>query len=47
MDKEGRLFLDADRKYDLCNLQADGSHLLTIQAPPGISAYTFTFGSEP
>jgi hypothetical protein len=32
------------RLYSLVSLPDDQQHLLTVQVPPGVSAYDFTFG---
>jgi cytochrome c biogenesis protein CcdA/thiol-disulfide isomerase/thioredoxin len=36
--------VDAQRLYSLVSLPSDQQHALTVQIPPGISAYDFTFG---
>ncbi len=46
MDAHGNIYLDGSRKYDLVNLKGDMKrHTLTINLPPGVSCYSFTFGS--
>ncbi len=48
MNSKGEIYLDSARKYDLCDLHANGqTHFMTIHVPKGVSAYSFTFGSEP
>jgi hypothetical protein len=32
------------RLYNLVSLPTDEQHLLTVQLPPGVQAYDFTFG---
>jgi Thioredoxin like C-terminal domain len=36
--------VSAQRLYSLVSLPTDAQQTLTIQIPPGISAYDFTFG---
>ncbi|HWE14285.1 MAG TPA: cytochrome c biogenesis protein CcdA [Solirubrobacteraceae bacterium] len=40
----GRITVSAQRLYSIVSLPADELHTLTIEIPPGISAYDFTFG---
>jgi hypothetical protein len=40
----GRVTVGAERLYSLVSLPADEQRTLTIEIPPGISAYDFTFG---
>jgi thiol-disulfide isomerase/thioredoxin len=40
----GRITVSAQRLYSVVSLPADELHTLTIEIPPGISAYDFTFG---
>jgi hypothetical protein len=39
-----RVTVSAERLYSLISLPADEQQTLTIEIPPGISAYDFTFG---
>jgi cytochrome c biogenesis protein CcdA/thiol-disulfide isomerase/thioredoxin len=40
----GYFTVSAQRLYNLVKLSADAQMLLTVQLPPGVSAYDFTFG---
>jgi cytochrome c biogenesis protein CcdA/thiol-disulfide isomerase/thioredoxin len=40
----GRVTVREQRLYRLVDLGAPGQHLLTLELPPGISGYAFTFG---
>ena len=40
----GRVTVSAQRLYSLVSLPTDAQQTVTIQIPPGISAYDFTFG---
>lgn len=45
MDSDGEIFMDGDRKYDIADFQGEMKQAtLSISLPPGISAFTFTFG---
>lgn len=45
MDAEGQIFMDGDRKYDIADFRGELKRRdILIKFPPGISAYTFTFG---
>lgn len=47
MNKQGEIFVDEDRKYDIVNLQGQyGRHVLKLHLPKGVSAYAFTFGDQ-
>ncbi len=46
INAEGQIFLSGDRKYDLVDQQGEvGTHTITLWVPPGISFYTFSFGT--
>jgi cytochrome c biogenesis protein CcdA/thiol-disulfide isomerase/thioredoxin len=40
----GRVTVSSERLYSLVSLSADAQQTVTIEIPPGISAYDFTFG---
>jgi hypothetical protein len=40
----GTFTVTGERLYSLVNLPADQLHAITVELPPGISAYDFTFG---
>jgi len=40
----GRALVKGQRLYELVALRAPGSHRLTLDVPPGVSGYAFTFG---
>ncbi len=40
----GYFTVQAQRLYNLVKLKADAQFLITVQLPPGVSAYDFTFG---
>ena len=40
----GAVTVRGQRLYDLVSLPTDEPHALTVQVPPGVSAYDFTFG---
>jgi len=45
MTSDGKIFVDASRKYDLIYLSGEPRrHTLQINLPPAISCYSFTFG---
>lgn len=48
MNDEGQIMVKEPRKYDVIDLQGEyAPHVLTLQAPKGLSMYAFTFGDEP
>jgi hypothetical protein len=48
MDSQGRIQINAPRKYDILNLHmVYGVHTLTLVVPEGVKLFAFTFGVEP
>lgn len=48
MTGQGAIRVNSSRMYDILDLKGDddGRHVLTLQFPPGVSAYAYTFGAE-
>jgi hypothetical protein len=40
----GTVQVESQRLYSLVSLRAAQQHELTVEVPPGVSAYDFTFG---
>jgi hypothetical protein len=40
----GAVTVRGQRLYELVSLPHDEQHALSVQVPPGVSAYDFTFG---
>ena len=41
---DGAVTVRGQRLYSLVSLPSAGGHALTVEVPPGVSAYSFTFG---